>query len=315
MLVDSAKITVISGRGGNGAVSFRHEKYIPKGGPDGGDGGDGGDVIFEAAENLDTLTSFTTIRHYKAEDGQGGSGKKMHGKNGQDLVLRVPIGTEIIDLTNGTIMADLKAAGQKITIAKGGKGGLGNVHFKSSINQAPRQFEPGEPAEKKLLDLELKMIADIGIIGLPNAGKSSLLRALTNAKAKVADYPFTTIEPVLGVYSVGNKKIVLCDIPGLIEGASAGKGLGHNFLKHIERTKILLHLVDATSDDIEKDYETIRGELGKFSRSLVKKKEIIVLNKIDMVKKLPKGFNYDLAISVASNKNIDKLKEKIIASI
>ncbi len=315
MLVDSAKITVISGKGGDGAVSFRREKYIPKGGPDGGDGGDGGDVIFRVATNLDTLSFYNTNKLHKAEKGQNGSRAKRHGKNGQDIILPVPPGTMILDGDNQSIIADLKNEGEQVIVAKGGKGGLGNVHYKSATNQAPRQFKPGEPAEQVKIQLELKLIGDIGIIGLPNAGKTSLVNRLTNANAKEGSYPFTTVDPNLGSLDYKGKKVILCDIPGLIEGASTGKGLGHEFLKHVERTEILLHLIDATSDNPKRDYETIKTEILAFNKNFKTKKEIIVLNKIDLTDKLPKKFKYDLAISTLTGEGLEALEDLIFSKL
>ncbi len=312
MLVDSSIIKVISGKGGDGAVSFHREKYVAKGGPDGGDGGDGGDVIFEAAQNLDTLAEYTRTKTFKASDGKNGFKNNMHGKNGDDLILRVPPGTVIFDNKTNEIIADLKNEGEKKIAARGGKGGLGNVHFKSATHQTPREFKPGEPAEEIEIRLELKLIADIGIIGLPNAGKSTLITALTNVKAKIADYPFTTLEPILGVLEHKGKKIVLCDIPGLIEGAAQGRGLGHNFLKHIERTKILIYLLDASSENLQDDYRTIKNELSQFDQGLTTKKELIVLNKIDLAPDIDQNFKYDMAISAASGEGLDKLKDALI---
>jgi GTP-binding protein len=232
---------------------------------------------------------------------------KCHGKDGSDLVLRVAPGTQIVDKHTGHLLADMKNVGDRYIVATGGRGGLGNCHFKSAINQTPREFKPGEPAICKTLMLELKLIADVGIIGLPNAGKSTFISAVSNAKPKVAEYPFTTLEPVLGVAKYDDKMITFCDIPGLIEGASTGRGLGHDFLKHSQRAKILLHLVDATSDDPQKDYETIRKELEDFDEDLAKKREIVVLTKIDLIDKLPKKFKYDFAISSATGKGVSEL--------
>jgi GTP-binding protein len=315
MLVDSAKITVISGKGGNGAVSFRREKYIPKGGPDGGDGGDGGDVIFRVALNLDTLSFYNTNKLHKAENGQNGSRAKRHGKNGEDIILPVPPGTMIFNSEDQSLIADLKNESDEIVVAKGGRGGLGNVHFKSATNQAPRQFKPGEPSEQIGISLELKLIGDVGIIGLPNAGKTSLINKLTNARAKEGNYPFTTIDPNLGALDYKDKKVILCDIPGLIEGANKGKGLGHTFLKHVERTQILLHLIDATSDNLQRDYKTIKTEISSYSKDFKEKKEIIVLNKIDLVDKLPRDFKYDVAISTLTGEGLEDLKDLILSKL
>jgi len=315
MLVDEVIIDVKAGRGGDGAVSFRHEKYIDKGGPDGGDGGDGGNIIIECRENVDSLNSYKHQKNYDGENGGAGSRSKRHGKNGSDLILSVPPGTVVFDHKTGKILSDLKKSGQQFIAAKGGKGGLGNVHFATPTHRVPREFKPGEAGEELELKLEMKMIADVGLIGLPNAGKSTLISAISNAKPKVADYPFTTIEPILGVVSYDDKSLVVCDVPGLIEGAASGRGLGDKFLKHIERTKILVHLIDATSTNPQKDYETIREELGKYSKSLLDKKELVVLTKTDLNPKIDNKFKYDLAISAASRDNLDKLIQLIISAL
>jgi len=306
MFIDEAIIDIEAGKGGNGAVSFRHEKYVAKGGPDGGDGGDGGDIVFTASNSIYALANYARLKQYKAENGFAGSRAKRHGKNGQDLILSVPPGTIFSDLNTNTIVADLKKEGESFVAVMGGKGGLGNVHFATSTNQTPHEFKPGEDGQKTKLKLELKLIADVGIIGLPNAGKSTLISAISNSKPKVADYPFTTLEPVLGSVKFDDKNIIFADIPGLIEGAHSGKGLGHKFLRHIERTKILLHLIDATSDNLERDYKTIRKELDKFSPKLSLKKEIVVLSKMDLAGKI-KPFKHDLEISAATGKGIKEL--------
>ena len=281
--LDQAKIYVKAGDGGSGSASFRREKFIEFGGPDGGDGGDGGSVILIAEENLNTLIDFRFRQHFKAGKGQDGMGKKKTGKNGNDLVLKVPVGTQIFEEDNNTLIQDLKTVGQKIIIAKGGKKGLGNVRFKSSVNRAPRKKTKGSEGESFWIWLQLKVIADIGIIGMPNAGKSSLLSSFTKAKPKIANYPFTTINPNLGVASYSDKEITLADIPGLIEGAHEGIGLGDKFLRHIERCKSLIHLIDVTNEDILENYLKIRKELAKYGNNLLKKKEIIVFNKIDII--------------------------------
>lgn len=279
MFIDETKINVIAGRGGNGSVSFRREKYVPKGGPDGGDGGDGGDVILMVDLHASDLSDFNRIRRFKAEDGQNGMGQKMHGKNGADLELIVPIGTQIY--VEGKLVRDMTGESDRYVVAKGGQGGWGNIHFASSIKQAPKWSKCGLPGEIVALALELKMIAEVGLIGLPNAGKSTLLSVISNAKPKIADYPFTTLEPNLGVIKGLDKNIIVADIPGLIEGASGGKGLGDKFLKHVERTNLLVHIIDINSDDIMRDYKVIRGELNAFSKKLSRKKEIVVLSKAD----------------------------------
>ena len=281
--LDQVKIHVKAGDGGAGSSSFRREKFIEFGGPDGGDGGDGGSVILFAEENLNTLIDFRFQQHFKAEKGQNGMGKKKTGRNGNDLILKVPIGTQIFEEDNNTLIEDLRKVGQKIIIAQGGKKGLGNVRFKSSTNRAPRKKTDGSEGESFWIWLQLKVIADIGIIGMPNAGKSSLLSVLTKAKPKIANYPFTTINPNLGVTSYSDKEITIADIPGLIEGAHEGVGLGDKFLRHIERCKSLIHLIDITENDILENYLKIRKELSKYSNGLLKKKEIIVFNKIDIM--------------------------------
>ena len=281
--LDQAKIYVQAGDGGSGSSSFRREKYIEFGGPDGGDGGEGGSVIFIATKNLNTLIDFRYKQHFKAERGQDGKGKKKTGKSGKDLILKVPTGTQIFEEDNNTLIEDLSKSDQKIVIANGGKGGLGNVRFKSSVNRAPRKKTEGNKGESFWVWLQLKVIADIGIIGMPNAGKSSLLSVLTSAKPKIANYPFTTINPNLGVVSYDDKEITLADIPGLTEGAHEGIGLGDKFLRHIERCKSLLHLIDITEDNLLENYSKIRKELFKYSSKLLKKREIIVFNKIDMI--------------------------------
>ena len=281
--LDQAKIYVEAGNGGSGSASFRREKFVEFGGPDGGDGGNGGSIIFTADRNLNTLIDFRYQQHFKAERGQDGKGKKRTGRSGKDLILKVPIGTQIFEEDTNTLVEDLTKSEQKIVIANGGKGGLGNVRFKSSTNRAPRKKTEGEKGESFALWLQLKVIADIGIVGMPNAGKSSLLSVLTSAKPKIANYPFTTINPNLGVANYNSKEVTLADIPGLIEGAHEGIGLGVKFLRHIERCKNILHLIDVTDDNLLENYSKVRKELLKYSNKLVKKKEIIVFNKIDMI--------------------------------
>jgi len=279
--LDQAKIYLKSGNGGPGCMSFRREKYIEFGGPDGGNGGRGGDVIFTAARDMNTLIDFRYQQHYKAESGRGGMGKDRSGAGGKSCVIKVPVGTQILDEDQETVLLDLTEEGQTVTFLKGGDGGFGNAHYKSSTNQAPRKTTPGWPGQEATVVLRLKLIADAGLVGLPNAGKSTFLAAVSNAKPKIADYPFTTLHPNLGVVKVGDKDFVLADIPGLIEGAHEGHGLGDRFLGHVERTSVLLHLVDCTADDIVADYQTIRHELTEYGHGLAEKDEIIALNKID----------------------------------
>ena len=279
MFIDTAKVSIRAGKGGDGAVSFRHEIYIDKGGPDGGDGGRGGNVVFEATENLNTLLDFRFKPELKAENGVNGSKVKRAGKWGEDLVVKVPMGTLI--KRDGKIIADLTQHGQRQIIANGGDGGFGNAHFKSSVRQTPRMAERGEPGEFFEAELELKLLADVGLVGLPNAGKSTFLSVVTNARPEIADYAFTTLTPNLGVATIDRVDLLIADIPGLIEGAAEGKGLGDQFLRHVERTAVLLHLIDAYSNDIATDYKTIRSELQKYSETLVGRPEVIALTKAD----------------------------------
>ncbi len=281
MFVDKVNVLVKAGDGGNGVVSFRHEKYVDKGGPDGGDGGNGGSVIVVGSNNQDTLATYRFKKKITAENGFSGSERKKHGKSGGDLVVELPVGT-VITKSDGTITADLVNEGQKVTIAKGGRGGFGNAHFVSSVRQVPRVAEKGEPGDEIELTFELKLIADVGLVGLPNAGKSTLLSRISHAKPEIANYPFTTLTPNLGVVDVdGKSSFLVADIPGLIEGASKGKGLGDEFLRHIERTSVILHLVDAYSDDITKDYKTIQNELKSYGHSLSSKPQIVLITKVD----------------------------------
>ena len=286
--IDEATIEVIAGNGGKGSASFRREKYIERGGPDGGDGGRGGNVVMVADENINTLVEYRFIKKYVAQNGEIGRGSDCNGRGGEDIYLRVPVGTVVMDLETSNILTDLSYHGQEVIIAKGGKGGLGNLHFKSSTNRAPRKTTPAGEGEKKTLKLELKVLADIGLLGLPNAGKSTFIRAVSNATPKVADYPFTTLYPNLGVVKVeNNKSFVIADIPGIIEGASDGVGLGIKFLKHLERTKVLLHLIDIfpmdeNEDTINKNY-AILEELKKFNIDLYNKPRFLVINKVDII--------------------------------
>ncbi len=285
---DEARIEVVAGNGGNGSASFRREKYIPRGGPDGGDGGRGGDIWAVADCNLNTLIDFRYNRIFRAQHGENGRGADCYGKGGEDLVLRVPVGTVFSDQNSGEIIADLNHDGMRVLIAKGGQGGLGNIHFKSSVNRAPRQCTPGGEGERRELRLELKVLADVGLLGLPNAGKSTLIRAVSAARPKVADYPFTTLHPNLGVVRVDdNRSFVIADIPGLIEGAAEGAGLGHRFLRHLQRTRLLLHLVDISPFDPEadplRDSQAILEELRKYDQALMEKPRWLVINKIDLL--------------------------------
>jgi GTP-binding protein len=285
--VDEAIIKVDAGNGGNGCCSFRREKFIPRGGPDGGDGGDGGSIYFEASSDLNTLIDFRYMRHYKAENGQQGMGGNCTGKKGEDLTLRVPVGTMVYDVDTGELLGDINKPGEPVLIAQGGFHGLGNTRYKSSVNRSPRQTTQGSPGESRHLRLELRVLADVGLLGLPNAGKSTLIRAVSSSKAKVADYPFTTLHPGLGVVSVSShKSFVMADIPGLIEGAAMGAGLGHRFLKHLSRTCVLLHVIDvAPLDDSDPvaNAKAIINELAEYSPDLVNKPRWLVLNKIDML--------------------------------
>jgi len=279
--LDEAKIYLESGTGGAGCVSFRREKFVDMGGPDGGNGGRGGHIFFECVQNLNTLIDFRYTQHFRAETGNHGMGEDRFGRDGKDLTIKIPVGTVILDEDKETVLLDMVTPGQKVLFLKGGDGGFGNAHFKSSTNRAPRKFLPGWPGQQRAIWLRLKLIADAGIIGLPNAGKSTFLSVVTRAKPKIADYPFTTLSPNLGVVKSRDNEFVLADIPGLIEGAHEGHGLGTRFLGHVERTAVLLHLIDATQEDVIKDYKTIRGELKAYGAGLAKKPEIIALNKSD----------------------------------
>ncbi|MBI4465954.1 MAG: GTPase ObgE [Acidobacteria bacterium] len=286
MFIDEAKIWVKAGDGGNGCLAFRREKYVPRGGPSGGDGGDGGDVALESTEHLNTLLPFRYNREFRAERGRHGEGSNRQGREGEDRVVRVPVGTIVFDEETGERLFDFAAPGQRFLVACGGRGGRGNARFASSTNRAPRRADPGEPGEERRLRLELKLLADVGLVGFPNAGKSTLLARLSAAHPKIADYPFTTLEPCLGVVAVGEEEsFVLADIPGLIEGAHAGHGLGTRFLRHIERTRLLVHLVDVsdTGRDPVEDFRVVRNELGQFSPALLEKPVVVVANKLDLL--------------------------------
>ena len=279
--LDLAKVYVRSGAGGAGSISFRREAFVEYGGPDGGDGGRGGDVWAEAVPGLNTLIDFRYQQHFRAQKGRGGMGRQRTGANGRDVVLRVPVGTEILDEDQETVIADLAEVGQRVLLAKGGNGGWGNLHFKSSTNQAPRRANPGQPGVERTIWLRLKLIADAGLVGLPNAGKSTLLAAVSNARPKVADYPFTTLHPNLGMAEIDGAEIVIADIPGLIEGAHEGRGIGDRFLGHIERTAVLVQLIDATSDDVLGDARTVAAELAAYGHGLADKPRVVALNKCD----------------------------------
>ncbi len=323
--LDQVKIYIKAGNGGNGSPSFRREKFIEYGGPDGGDGGKGGSIILRSERNLNTLIDYRFQQHHKAQRGDGGAGKNRTGKGGEDLILKVPTGTQVFEEDNKTLIYDFKNENEEFIAANGGKGGLGNTRFKSSTNRAPKKFTKGTIGEEYTIWLQLKTIADIGIIGLPNAGKSSLLAAITSATPKIANYKFTTINPNLGVAVYDDKEITLADIPGLIEGAHTGVGLGIKFLKHIERCKTLLHLIDITEENLENTYQQVKKELGKYSKELLKKKEIIVLNKTDLldenlVKKTMKNFKKNkkseiTVLSTIDKKSISKIKAKLLSYV
>lgn len=284
MFIDYVEIEIASGKGGDGAVTFRREKYVPKGGPSGGNGGKGGDIIFEAHHNFSTLLDFRYKRHYKASKGDNGASALKDGKNGEDIIVKVPVGTIVKDAETKKVLFDLDTDGKKTIVAKGGKGGKGNSNFATPTNQTPRFAEPGKPGEEKKIILELKLIADIGLVGFPNAGKSTLISTISSAKPKIADYPFTTLEPNLGIVRYKDyQSFTVADIPGIIEGAHEGKGLGHKFLRHIERTKVILFLIDVTSDNYQRDYNILLNELKSYSPKLAEKKKVISLSKIDLV--------------------------------
>ena len=326
MFVDKVKVSVRAGNGGNGVVSFRHEIYVDKGGPDGGDGGNGGNILLQASSSQNTLATFRFQKQIVAEDGQPGAKRRMHGRSGKDLTVQVPVGT-VVSNQEGKLLADLANDGQKVIIARGGKGGFGNAHFKSSTRQAPRIAEKGEKGEELDLVLELKMIADVGLVGLPNAGKSTLLSVISNARPEIANYPFTTLIPNLGVADIDDIALLFADIPGLIEGASDGKGLGDEFLRHVERTGVLVHLIDAYQEDLTGAYKTIIGELAAYKTDLSKKPQIVVLSKIDgldtdivrdrlstLKVHLPKGTKL-MAISSKDGQGLQKLLREIKAQV
>ena len=320
--LDQVKIFVKAGDGGSGSASMRREKFIEFGGPNGGDGGKGASIILKAERNLNTLIDYRYTQHFKGEKGQNGMGKNKTGRNGKNLYLKVPMGTQVLEEDNKTLLFDFKNEHEEFVVANGGKGGLGNTNFKSSTNRAPRKFTKGTPGEEFCIWLQLKTIADIGIIGLPNAGKSSLLSAITSANPKIANYKFTTINPNLGVAIYDDKEITIADIPGLIEGAHEGVGLGIKFLKHIERCKTLLHMIDITEKNLEKSYNQIKIELAKYSKELLKKKELIVLNKIDLLQKnvvedICKKFSKNkkcevITLSTFKKDSVSKIKVKLL---
>ena len=321
--LDQVKIYVKAGNGGDGSPSFRREKFIEYGGPDGGDGGKGGSIILKAERNLNTLIDYRYQQHHKAKRGDNGSGQNRTGKSGDDLILSVPLGTQVFEEDNKTLIYDFVKFGEEFVAAAGGKGGLGNTRFKSSTNRAPKKITKGVPGEEFNIWLQLKTIADIGIIGLPNAGKSSLLAAITNANPKIANYQFTTLNPNLGVASYDDKEITIADIPGLVEGAHKGTGLGIQFLKHIERCKSLLHLIDITNDDLKKSYKQVKNELKNYNSNLEKKKELIILNKTDLIDKkdldkIIKDFSKNIKSEVISmttlqKVSVSKIKAKLIS--
>ena len=321
--LDQVKIYIKAGKGGDGSPSFRREKFIEYGGPDGGDGGNGGSVILRAERNLNTLIDFRYQQHHKARRGDNGSGQNRTGKGGDNLILKVPLGTQVFEEDNKTLIYDFVKIGEEFVVANGGKGGLGNTRFKSSTNRAPRKFTKGKPGEEFVIWLQLKTIADIGIIGLPNAGKSSLLAAITNANPKIANYQFTTLNPNLGVASYDDKEVTIADIPGLVEGAHKGTGLGTQFLKHIERCKSLLHMIDITNKDLKKSYKQIKDELKNYSPKISKKKELVVLNKIDLInnddiEKIINDFSKHtksevVVLTMLEKKSISKIKAKLVS--
>tara|TARA_B100001121_G_scaffold273056_1_gene259954 strand:- start:20 stop:1006 length:987 start_codon:yes stop_codon:yes gene_type:complete len=323
--LDQAKIYIKAGNGGAGASSFRREKYIEFGGPDGGDGGNGGSIIFESERNLNTLIDFRYTQHFKAENGKPGSKKNKTGASGKDLVLKIPVGTQIYEEDDNTLIYDFIKNKDRFVIASGGRGGLGNTKFKSSTNRAPRRKTTGSKGEEFWIWLQLKVIADVGIIGLPNAGKSSLLSRCSRAKPKIANYPFTTINPNLGVLNFNEREIIIADIPGLIEGSHKGIGLGDKFLRHIERCKTLIHLIDISEENVNENYLKVRFELSKYDKSILEKKEVVIFNKTDLISKeiqeikisnFKKHFKQKFeTLSLVTNKNLRKVKEIIYKNV
>ncbi|MEE9443138.1 MAG: GTPase ObgE [candidate division Zixibacteria bacterium] len=321
MFIDYVDIEIESGKGGDGCISFRREKFMPKGGPDGGNGGRGGNIIFQADENLRTLMDFRYKRHYKAQKGQPGMGSLKTGRNGNDIILQIPVGTIIKNLESGDIIEDLDEDGMQSIVVPGGKGGKGNNHFKSSTNQTPRQATPGQPGKKMKIALELKLLADIGLVGYPNAGKSTLLSRVTAAKPKIADYPFTTLVPNLGIVRMHDyKTMVMADIPGIIEGASEGKGLGHQFLRHIQRTAVLLFIIDGYESDIEITFKNLYTELDKYDPELTRRLIVKAINKIDIIDsekldEMKKNFPDYNFISAVTGDGIDRLLNQLLAGV
>jgi len=323
--LDQVKIYIKAGDGGHGSPSFRREKFIEYGGPDGGDGGKGGSVLLRSERNLNTLIDYRFQQHHKAERGENGSGQNRTGRGGDNLFLKVPIGTQVFEEDNKTLIYDFKKENEEFVVANGGKGGLGNTRFKSSTNRAPKKFTKGTIGEEYTIWLQLKTIADVGIVGLPNAGKSSLLAAITNANPKIANYKFTTLNPNLGVATYDDKEIIIADIPGLVEGAHEGVGLGIQFLKHIERCKTLMHLIDITDENIENTYQQVKKELGSYNKQILDKKEIIVLNKTDLldedkIKEIVKNFSKDknsevVTLSTLEKDSISKIKVKLLSYV
>lgn len=322
--IDEVKIRVIAGDGGRGCVSFRREKFVPRGGPSGGNGGNGGDVIAVADPQLTTLLDLRYQKLYKAGRGQHGMGSDCHGHRGDDRIIKVPVGTLIRDATTGELIGDLQAAGERVIVATGGRGGKGNAHFVSSTHRSPRFAQPGEPGEERELDIELRLLADVGIIGLPNAGKSTLISVISSVRPKIADYPFTTLVPNLGVVGYDDKSFVVADIPGLIEGAHEGHGLGHKFLRHVTRTSLLIHLIDGSQinpDDPLKDWRTVNHELALFDPALAQKPQIVVINKIDLAeareqaqavaRELPQPYRPPYLISAATTEGIQALVQTV----
>jgi GTPase len=323
--LDQCKIYLKSGDGGAGSASFRREKFIEFGGPDGGNGGRGGDIVFEAVPNLNTLIDYRYQQHFKAQKGRGGAGRNRTGADGETLLLRVPVGTQIMDEENEEVLMDLIQSGQRVVFLRGGDGGFGNAHYKTSTNQAPRRCDPGWPGSERWIWLRLKLIADAGLVGLPNAGKSTFLSVVSRAKPKIADYPFTTLKPQLGVVRLDDTEFVIADLPGLIEGASEGAGIGHRFLGHVERCAVILHLIDGTEEDVVGAYRTIRHELEAYGHDLVDKPEVIALNKADAMPaeeikskraKLKRAAKQDiLVLSGATGKGVPEVLSALLAAI